>query len=109
MTQRYKLFIISFLLVFHCSSFAENVDFLELSLEELMQITVASKLSENRNDAAGVINVISAEDIARYGARNLRDVIDRVVNTQVIGSNLHPHNRISMRGVTQTHTDNNVL
>lgn len=39
----------------------------------------------------------------------MRDVLDRLVNTQVIGSNLYPHNRVSMRGVTQTHTDNKVL
>ena len=97
-------------LVFSSLSISANEnDLFNMSLEDLMQITVASKHDESLIDAAGVITVISAADIEKFGARNLRDVIDRVVNTQIIGSNLHPHNAISMRGVTQTHTDNKVL
>lgn len=81
----------------------------DLSLTELMNIEVVSKKSENYKVAPGIVSVITAADIKRYGARNLRDVLDRSVNMQVIGSNLYPHNRVSLRGVTQTHTDNKIL
>ena len=88
---------------------AQETDFFKLSLEELMQITVASKTSEDFLQAPSVVSVISKETIENYGSRNLRDVLDRMVNMQVVGSNLYPHNRLSVRGVIQTHTDNKVL
>jgi outer membrane receptor for ferrienterochelin and colicin len=86
----------------------ENL-FFDMPLNELTQVTVASKRLENVDDAPNVISVISQQDIKRYGARHLRDVIDRLVNAQVIGSSAYPHNRTSLRGVTQTHLDDKVL
>ena len=88
---------------------AQAEDLLSLSLDELLQVNIASRTEEREVDAPSVVSVITAAVIQRFGARNLRDVLDRVVNTQIIGSNLYPHNRVSMRGVTQTHTDNKVL
>ena len=90
-------------------AYSEETDFFKFSLEELMQITVASKTSEDFLQAPSVVSVISKETIERYGGRHLRDVLDRMVNMQVVGSNLYPHNRLSIRGVIQTHTDNKVL
>ncbi len=87
----------------------EEIDLFSLSLEELLQIKVASKKSENFLEAPSVVSVISKDSIKKYGGRNLRDVLDRMVNMQVVGSNLFPHNRLSIRGVIQTHTDNKVL
>ena len=66
--------------------------FFDMPLSELTQVTVASKRLESVNDAPSVITVITHEDIKRYGARHLRDVIDRLVNAQVIGSTAYPHN-----------------
>jgi len=60
-------------------------------------------------EAPGIITVVTAEEIQRYGARNLRDVLDRQTHLQMVGSNLFPHGRISMRGSTFTHVDNTVL
>jgi len=90
-------------------AYSQETDFFKFSLEELMQITVASKTSEDFLQAPSVVSVISKESIEKYGGRNLRDVLDRMVNMQVVGSNLYPHNRLSIRGVIQTHTDNKVL
>lgn len=87
----------------------ELVDIFSLTLEELLQVTIASKKTESFLDAPGVITVVSEQQIKNYGARNLRDILDRLVNMQVIGSNLYPHNRLAVRGVTQTHTDNKIL
>ena len=81
----------------------------DLPLSELIKISVASKRPETIKDAPSIITVISAEQIQSYGARHLRDVIDRLPNTQVIGSQLYPHNRSSVRGVTQTHLDDKIL
>jgi len=86
-----------------------NDEFFDLSLRELLQVQVVSKRVENVDEAPGVVSVITAADIQRFGARHLRDLIDRLPNTQVIGSALYPHNRTSMRGVTQTHLDDKVL
>jgi outer membrane receptor for ferrienterochelin and colicins len=51
-----------------------------LSLEELMNIdiTVASKKAEKISDAAGVISVITNEELERFGGVTLRDVLERV-------------------------------
>ena len=83
--------------------------FFDMPLDELVQVTVASKRLEKVEDAPSVISVISQEDIQRFGARHLRDVLDRLVNAQIIGSTAYPHNRTSLRGVTQTHLDDKVL
>lgn len=82
---------------------------LDLSLAELATVKVVSRKEESLIDAPGVVSVISAEDIKRFGARHLRDVINRLPNSLVIGSGLYVHNRTSLRGVTQTHLDDKVL
>ncbi len=88
-------------------SFGETI--MNMPLEQLLKVSVASKRLESVNNAASVITVISADDIRHYGARHLRDVIDRLPNAQVIGSTNYPHNRTSLRGVTQTHLDDKIL
>ena len=87
----------------------ELEELLSLDLDKLTKITVASKREENVKEAPGIITVVTADEIARYGYRNLRDILDRQTHLQVIGSNLFPHNRTTIRGVAFTHTDNNVL
>ena len=47
--------------------------------------------------------------ISRYGGLSLGDLIDRLTNTQVMGSSLYPRNRTSLRAVTQTHIDDKIL
>ena len=90
--------------------FGANTDGLfDLSLEQLMSITVASKRSEAVSQAPGVISIISREHIRRFGGLNLGDLIDRLTNTQVMGSSLYPRNRSSVRAVSQTHIDDKVL
>lgn len=74
-----------------------------------MSITVASKRSESASDAPGVISIISRDHIQRFGGLNLGDLIDRLTNTQVMGSSLYPRNRSSVRAVSQTHIDDKVL
>lgn len=81
-----KRFLVLYLLVQVCSSgFAQDkpvaIDSLyDLSLEELMnvEITVASKNAEKISDAAGVISVITREELDRFGGLTLKDVLQRV-------------------------------
>ncbi len=105
------MFVMPYLLLGYAAYGQEddNNVFFDMSLDELVQVTVASKRLEKIEDAPSVISVISQENIQRYGARHLRDVLDRLVNAQVIGSTAYPHNRTSLRGVTQTHLDDKVL
>ncbi len=84
-------------------------DLFELSLEELATISVASKKPEEVKVAPGIITLITAEEIKHYGARYLRDILDRQTSLQLIGSNFFPHNRTVSRGAAFTHTDNTVL
>lgn len=57
-----------------------------MSLEELLnlEINVASKKGEKISDAAGVISVLTREELAAFGGITLRDLLERVPS--LIGS-----------------------
>lgn len=78
-----------------------------LSLEDLLniQVTSTSRRDESQHLAAGVITVISSQEISQYGARHLRDVIDRLVGMQVLSSHQRPHNKTSIRGMNGAHQE----
>lgn len=90
----------------------ENVHaLLKMSLEELMdiQVTAPSRRGENQLLASGVVSVITAQEIREFGARHLRDVFDRIVSTQMIGSHLFPHSKVSLRAANASQNDNSIL
>lgn len=82
-----------------------------MSLEELMkvQVTSTSRRAEDQNLAAGVVTIISSQEMQQYGARHLRDVLDRVVGTQILGSHQDYHSKTSMRGFNSSHHEGHVL
>jgi len=82
-----------------------------LSLEELLEVEVStvSRRSENPNMAPGVITIVSSQEIEQYGARHLRDVLDRIVGTQVLGSHQDYHSKTSIRGFNSSHHEGHVL
>ena len=86
-------------------------DLLDLDIESLMdiEVSVASKRAEKISEAPGVITVITADEIHKYGARHLGDVLNRLPNTQVIGSNVFPQNVNAIRAGALTHADNKTL
>jgi outer membrane receptor for ferrienterochelin and colicin len=57
-----------------------SVDGTDMSLEDLVnvKITVASKTEENISDAPGVISVITQDQLKRFGASTLGDILKRV-------------------------------
>ncbi len=83
----------------------------DMSLEDLMNIKVvtASKNSENLQQAPAIINVITAKEIASYGAVNLIDVLNRATALYMTGSYYFPNNLPAIRGDIQTHTTSHVL
>jgi len=66
-------------LCFSASAKTENIDFMSYSLEDLLTISVdiVSKKNEDFLDAPGVVSVITKEQIQRYGAQTLGEVIER--------------------------------
>ena len=84
-------------------------ELLSLDIEELVQITVASKKSESIYDAPGIISIVTKEDIRRYGGNNLRDLLHRLPNMYVFGSSFTPNTALSIRGQTLTAADSHVL
>src|ERR1051326_8882725 len=75
----------------------DDTDVFQFIAEEA-KVTTASKRVESVQEAPGVITVITAEQIRRYGARNVRDILDREPSIYTVSSYLYPSNVVSMRG-----------
>ncbi len=81
------------------------------SVEELINliVTTASKSEEKIYDAGAIISVITAKEIANYGAMNVMEVIDRAASIYGLGSYLYPNNMVSIRGNNTASFNTNVL
>ena len=103
------LLVFGFIFIeYHASADQELDEILLMDLDDLM-VSVASKREESISDAPGIMNVVTSDDIRLYGARNLRDILDRQPNMQIVGSNVFPHNAAFIRGGGLTHADNTNL
>lgn len=80
---------------------------ISMDLEDVM-VYVASKRNERIQDAPGIISVITSEDIRRYGARDLNDLLTRVPGLFVYGTGDIPIGNTSIRGVNFSAVDNRV-
>ncbi|MDP3292487.1 MAG: TonB-dependent receptor [Sulfuricurvum sp.] len=89
----------------------DSSDLAPLSLEDLLniQVTSTSRRDESQHLAPGVITVVTSQEIHQYGARHLRDVIDRLVGVQVLSSHQRPHNKTSIRAMNGAHQDGSVV
>jgi len=85
----------------------DQFDLSPLSLKDLLniQVTSTSKRNESQQLAPGVVTIVTAQDIQQYGARDLRDVIDRLVGMQVLSSHQRPHNKTSIRAMNGAHQE----
>jgi outer membrane cobalamin receptor len=72
-------------------------------------VEVVSKQKENINLAAGIVSVMSSQDIERYNAKNLSELLNRVTSIYTLGSGVFPENAVSVRGDLYTHHSNHVL
>ena len=76
-------------------------EFMELSLEELMniQVTTASRKAESNLQAPSAITVITEDEIKAYGGLTLQDILDRVVGAWTYGTLTVPNSIYTIRGV----------
>jgi len=106
-----KWVIIFIVLTFSLSlkSFAEDADFLDLSLEELMhtKVSVSSSFQQSLKSTPGIVRVISKEAIASNGWQNLQQLLMHIPGVQISVSK-NGHSNIWMRGV-QNRNNNKVL
>jgi len=88
----------------HSSDSLAIASLLDLSLEELMEVNIitASKTDENINEAPGIVSVITATDIQKFGANSLYEVLERVTGVYLPSGWFYPQNMISMRGDLST-------
>ncbi|MDD5053264.1 MAG: TonB-dependent receptor [Sulfuricurvum sp.] len=89
----------------------EQNELAPLTLEDLLniQVTSTSRRDESQQLASGVITIVTSQEIQQYGARHLRDVIDRLVGMQVLSSHQRPHNKTSIRAMNGAHQDGSVV
>ncbi|MDR3669602.1 MAG: TonB-dependent receptor [Holophaga sp.] len=78
----------------------------QMSLEELLKVklTVASRTETTLDEAPSVVSVITAEDIQRMGARDLRDVI-RTVPGFELGVRMIGYPEFGLRGIISDSTE----
>jgi outer membrane receptor for ferrienterochelin and colicins len=101
----------------------DDLDFLDKSLSDIRSTQTSSsagtatdpivqgvsRTAEKSSKAAGIVQVITADDIEKFGAKNLREVLQWATSVYMTGSYLFPGNVASIRGDALTHYDNHVL
>src|SRR5690349_1543296 len=82
----------------------------EMFFADIPNVMTASKRAEKIEEAPGIISVITSDDIKRFGAVSLVDVLDRATGIYMFGSALYPTQVTSMRGDSALlHEDTHVL
>jgi outer membrane receptor for ferrienterochelin and colicins len=86
----------------------ESVD---LSLTDLInvKVVVASKTEEKISEAPGVISVVTSGEMARFGARTLKDVLMRVPSINLSTTYIGDRSCVSIRGDQITAAANHIL
>ncbi len=112
--------VVSVFFIFSTKSFAEphppvTADedeelehLLSLDLENL-KVFAASKREEKLTQAPGIITVITQDQIRKFGALSLRDILNRQTSIQITGNHFQQRARTSLRGVGNEHHDRKVL
>jgi len=104
--------VVIFLSFLYLPIAAQDVkDLMEIPLNELMKIevTVASKNTEDIYDAPGIITVITREEINGFAAINLGQVLNRVVGASFLSANVFSDNLVQFRGQALTPYNNHIL
>lgn len=80
-----------------------------MSLEEILQVEVVSKKKEDKNTAAGIVSVVTEDEINRYGGNTLADVLNRVTSIYMLSTYIWSDSTASVRGDALTHVNNHTL
>lgn len=62
------------------------------------KVTTASKFSEKLSDAAGVVSVVTQDELLRFGGTTLLEVLERVAGLNVSSTFLGDSSLIAVRG-----------
>jgi len=86
-------------------------DLMDLSLEDLMnvKVTTTSKTEEKISEAAGVISVVNQDEMLRFGARTLKDVLMRMPSINMSTTYIGDRSCISIRGDQIGAAQNHIL
>jgi outer membrane receptor for ferrienterochelin and colicins len=107
--KSFSCLVVAGMLANPIASFAEeSSDFLEFYKQEAKVVT-ASKQEEKVTEAPGIIEVVTADEIKRFGATQLTDVLNRLTSVYFTGSHLFRDNVPSIRGDLSTHNDTHNL
>ncbi|MCP4148415.1 MAG: TonB-dependent receptor [bacterium] len=84
----------------------DDEDLFEISMEELLniEIAIATRSLQSIEDAPSIVSVITAGEIERMGARDLRDVL-RTVPGFEMGMRATSYTKIGIRGVSTANTE----
>jgi outer membrane receptor for ferrienterochelin and colicins len=84
---------------------------MELSLVGLLNIkvTTTSKMEEKLSEAPGVISVVTRDEMERFGARTLKDVLMRMPSINISTTYIGDRSCVSIRGDQITAAANHVL
>lgn len=103
-----KFIVLLSVLIFSLGSIYAQKEPNRLGLEDLtppskedlinLNVSIASKEEEGIYNAPGIISVITAKEIERFGANNLTEVLERVTSVYIVGTYFTPNNIISIRG-----------
>ncbi|MGY6277727.1 TonB-dependent receptor plug domain-containing protein [Methylomonas sp. MgM2] len=80
-----------------------------MSLEEILQVEVVSKKKEDKNTAAGIVSVVTADDIKRYGGNTLADILNRMTSIYMLSTYIWSDSTAAVRGDALTHVNNHTL
>ena len=81
----------------------------EMSLEDILQVEIVSKKKEDKNSAAGIVSVVTQDEINRYGANTLADVLNRVTSIYMLSTYIWSDSTAAVRGDALTHVNNHTL
>ena len=72
----------------------------DLSLDELLNVdvTTVSKFAEKQGEAPGIISVLSADDLKRFGGMTLEEILNRVPGLNASSGYLTDRSTIASRG-----------
>jgi outer membrane receptor for ferrienterochelin and colicins len=89
----------------------EAEDLMDLSLEDLMnvKVTTTSKTEEKISEAAGVISVVNQDEMLRFGARTLKDVLMRMPSINMSTTYIGDRSCVSIRGDQIGAAQNHIL
>ena len=81
----------------------------EMSLEDILQIEITSKKKEDKNAAAGIVSVVTHDEIKRYGGNTLADILNRVTSIYMLSTYIWSDSTAAVRGDALTHVNNHTL